>query len=90
MFILTDNTFLFVFPSTGVAVSTSIMYDDAELEERPDKPEAVNYAGASVDSDDRGSLVSPVRSAERSTSAGSMATAGRTQYLMRTKPLVGV
>ncbi|XP_024124486.1 WD repeat-containing protein 78 isoform X2 [Oryzias melastigma] len=59
----------------GVAVSTSIMYDDAELEERPDKPEAVNYAGASVDSDDRGSLVSPVRSAERSTSAGSMATA---------------
>ncbi|RVE61382.1 hypothetical protein OJAV_G00170360 [Oryzias javanicus] len=59
----------------GVAVSTCIMYDDAELEERQDKPELMNYAGTSVDSDDGGSLVSPMRSAERSASAGSMATA---------------
>ncbi|XP_023821196.1 WD repeat-containing protein 78 isoform X2 [Oryzias latipes] len=61
----------------GIAVSTSIMYDDTELEERQDKPEPkpISVDFTLVDSDDGGSLLSPLRSAERSMSTGSMTTA---------------
>lgn len=57
------------------------MYDDTELEERQDKPEPkpISVDFTLVDSDDGGSLLSPLRSAERSMSTGSMTTAGKTK-----------